>query len=154
MYDYRFLIMWAVLLVIAIVAETVTQELVAIWFMPAIVINCILAYFQVDLYIQIMVFIFLSAVLLITTRRWAKRILSPGKQPTNADRVVGETGTVIQRVSALDATGQVKVMGQIWSARSEDPERILEENAVVRVVRIEGVHVVVSPCQETAAENA
>ena len=151
MYDYRFLIMWAVLLIIAIVAETITQELVAIWFMPAIVINCILAYFQVDLYIQIIVFIFLSAVLLITTRRWTKRIISPGKQPTNADRVIGEKGTVVQRISALDATGQVKVLGQIWSARAEDPSSILEEDTVVCVSGIEGVHVVVRPYAEISS---
>ena len=51
----------------------------------------------------------------------------------------------MQEIRNLDAKGQVKIQGSVWSARSENGEVIPLEGKV-RIVRIEGVKLIVNPC--------
>ena len=70
--------------------------------------------------------------------------MTPGYAPTNADRVIGTQAVVIQTIDNLQGRGQVVIAGQTWTARSAADE-ILPEGMLVRVLRIEGVKVYVTP---------
>lgn len=60
---------------------------------------------------------------------------------TNAERLVGMHGLVVKAVTH-ELPGQVKVHGQIWSARSIDPQ-VLPAGTMVEIVRVQGSHVIV-----------
>ena len=53
----------------------------------------------------------------------------------------GKKGTVV-KIIKLDQTGQIKIDGQIWSARSLHLQ-LLEPGALVEVIRVSGCHCIV-----------
>ena len=61
-------------------------------------------------------------------------------QHTNADRLIGREGVVIVPLNATEGKGQVKVDGQIWSAKADTD---IAEGVKVTVRSIEGVKLVV-----------
>lgn len=142
---YLPVILWLGLLVLSILTEAGTRNLVAVWFMPGEILGIVLGYFGVPLWIQILQFLILTTVLLILTRPLVKRLLPQKPVSTNADRVIGEEALVTQRICFSEGSGQVRVLGQVWSAKAENPDTVIENDSLVRVVRIEGVRVVVCP---------
>jgi membrane protein implicated in regulation of membrane protease activity len=62
---------------------------------------------------------------------------------TNVDRLPGMRGVVTQTI-APGISGQVKIEGQVWSARAINTD-IIVENTMVEVVRVQGCHVIVRP---------
>jgi membrane-bound ClpP family serine protease len=77
---------------------------------------------------------------------WAYRKMAPPDQePTTqtATNLIGLEGLVTVPVQPDTPRGKVKVQHQIWSAVSEGG--IIPEHARVRIVRVDGVIVVVAP---------
>ena len=70
-----------------------------------------------------------------------------GKVKTNADRIVGQQGVVILEIDNQAAQGQVRINGQVWTARSQDPAPI-PAGAQVEVVQISGVKAIVKPLEQ------
>jgi membrane protein implicated in regulation of membrane protease activity len=72
-----------------------------------------------------------------------KRINPDTKSPTTVSRdsLVGMEGMVLVKVIPDSLSGKVRVAGQDWSARSE--EEIIPVGSKVRVIKSEGVHIVV-----------
>ena len=88
------------------------------------------------------IFVILSAVLLICTRPLVKKFVNRKTIATNADRIIGADGIVTNRIDPINNSGQVKIYGQIWSAKSRFGIPI-EENTLVIVTALEGVKAVV-----------
>ena len=86
----------------------------------------------------------MSLLCLAAARPLAKRYLNNKVEPTNADRVIGETAQVIEDVDNVHGKGAVVIRGMTWSARSQDGGPITT-GTMVRVLRIEGVKVFVEP---------
>lgn len=70
-----------------------------------------------------------------------KKRMRQSHYATNAHALIGKHAFVIQTIHPEQA-GQVKVGGEIWSARALNSGKI-EKEAVVEVVAIRGVHVLV-----------
>ncbi len=79
---------------------------------------------------------------LIATRPLTKKILSKKKQPTNADRNIGQIAVVTEEIENLKDKGAVKVNGVVWTAKNtaDDP---IPAGEKVRILRIEGVKLIV-----------
>lgn len=91
---------------------------------------------------QIFVFAVVSAIMLVLTAPLSKKFRQSKKVSTNADRLIGQEGIVLRRIDPIENKGQIKVMGQVWSAEGIDGcEFNVGEKVVVR--SIEGVHVMV-----------
>lgn len=93
--------------------------------------------------LQVIVFVTISAVLLVVVRPIALRKLKPAgpAQRTNAAGYVGRRGEVLETVTAR--SGLVKVVGEDWSARSVDESRAFGVGETVFVVRFDGAAVIV-----------
>ena len=137
-----FEILWGVVAIAAIVVEAFTAELVSIWFLPAAVVSLILAICGVPIPIQIAVFVVVTVVSVFVFRAMFIKRIKPKKTATNADALIGEKAVVIVPINNLEAQGQVKVRGQVWSARSADPDTVIDTDAVVTVTAIEGVKLI------------
>jgi len=75
---------------------------------------------------------------------WIYKKINPDtKSPTTVSRdsLVGMEGMVLVKVIPDSLSGKVRVAGQDWSARSE--EGIIPVGSKVRVIKSEGVHIVV-----------
>ncbi|MGM9681463.1 MAG: NfeD family protein [Eubacteriales bacterium] len=134
---------WIALIVLAIVAELLTTSLVAVWFIPAGIVSLTLAVLLPDqLALQIVLYPVIALLLLLLTRPFVKKRLQKGNyQPTNADRVIGMTAVVTEEIDNVAETGEVKVGGIRWTARSQDGTKI-EKGAEVVVLEIEGVKLI------------
>ena len=84
-----------------------------------------------------------SAVLLLLTRPMAVKMLKKGTVATNADSLIGREAVVTEKIDNLRSTGTVQVNGQEWSARSVNPEHVIEKDEIVMVRSIEGVKLIV-----------
>lgn len=61
------------------------------------------------------------------------------------DSLPGEEGRVTVAVVPHKITGKVLIRGSTWSARTADDAKTIPVGTMVRVIRAEGVHVVVEP---------
>ena len=143
-------IFWLIAMVIFAATELMTVSLVSIWFAVGALGAIIVALLGGGLILQVTVFLALAIVLLLGLRSVVRKHLAPRITKTNIDSLIGATGVVLTPVNNIAALGQVRVNGVEWSARSTDNSHI-PAGTLVKVDRIEGVKVFVSPAEETAA---
>lgn len=134
---------WVAVIAAAIIVESLSAQLVSVWFALGGFVSLILSLFDVSIQIQIAVFFAVSVAALIAIWPFAKKLLKKEHIKTNADRYIGQTAIVTEDISNINAKGQVKVDNQIWSARSENGEDI-SAGARVKVLKIEGVKLIVA----------
>ena len=93
--------------------------------------------------VQIAVFIVASLASLLLLRPIARRhIRTPSQLRTGTAALVGASATVLDRVDGQG--GQVKLSGEVWSARAFDEDEVIEPGHSVRVMQIEGATALVS----------
>jgi membrane protein implicated in regulation of membrane protease activity len=93
--------------------------------------------------VQWIVFIALSMASLLVLRPVAKRHLrTPGQLRTGTAALVGGQALVLQRVDRDG--GQVKLAGEVWSARAYDDDDTYEPGARVEVMKIDGATALVA----------
>lgn len=120
----------------------------SLWFSVGALAAMLVALFTDSLTAQVVVFAIVSLLSVLLLRPLVKKYINPHTTPTNADRLIGSTATVIQPVDNAKAAGQVQIQGQVWTARSED-DSALEKGTLVTVVRLEGVKAIVRPVSPT-----
>lgn len=129
---------WLILAVVLGVVEAVTVSLISVWFAIGALAAIIPAFFNVPVWGQVLVFLFVSAISFAFTKRFFKDIVKVKKQPTNSDSLIGTDGIVTEEIDNLSGKGKIYISGLTWSARTENGE-IIPEGAVVTVNKIEGV---------------
>ena len=134
---------WLIALVVFLVIEASTLGLATIWFAGGALVALIAAMCGAGIVIQIVLFLVVSLVLLFFTRPLAVRFLNKDTLKTNVDRVVGMEGVVTEEISNLAGTGKVSLGGNIWTARTENEGGTIPVDAVVTVLRVEGVKLIV-----------
>ena len=135
---------WLAVIFLALVVEGMTAQLISIWFVPGGLAGLISGFCGAGEWVQILIGAIVTLVCLIATRPLVNRVMKFRKVDTNAGRLIDQTGIVVQEIRNLDAKGQVKIQGSVWSARSENGEVIPLEGKV-RIVRFEGVKLIVKP---------
>lgn len=138
---------WFVLLIIFSVAEAATVSLVSIWFALGALGAFIAKLLSASFPAQVTVFIIVSLISLLATRPLVNKLHTKNIQSTNADRCLGMDAVVIEEIDNLNSKGQVKVNGNVWTARSEN-NQIIPKGSIVRAVRIDGVKLIVKAEKE------
>ena len=140
-------IVWLGLLVLFLVVEAACPlHLVSIWFALGSLAALAVYFLDGALWLQVTVFLVVSAVLLISLWPLTKKFLNPRLTKTNVDSVIGSTGYVTAPVDNMKAEGQAKLGTMVWTARSTSGE-VIPAGTLVRVDRIEGVKVFVTPVE-------
>lgn len=139
---------WVIVIALAVITEVISEQLVSIWFVPGALVALILEIFNVDIWIQILVAAIVTLIGIFVLRRQLMRFVKNTDAKTNIDLIIGEKCVVTEKIHNFAGCGQVKVKGQIWSARgcSEDDE--FEEGEVLTVVAIEGVKLICKRIEE------
>ena len=145
---------WLIVLVACVVIEIITMGLTTIWFAGGALIAAIAAAFSLPVWLQIVLFLVVSLVLLYLTRPIAVKYFNKDRVKTNAESLVGQQAIVISEVDNLQGIGQVTVGGREWSARSINEGRQLPVGSVVGVRAISGVKLIVEEVDMSAKGNA
>ncbi|HCQ73731.1 MAG TPA: NfeD family protein [Clostridiales bacterium] len=134
---------WIIAMVVFLVIEAVTVGIVSVWFAIGALFAMVTAMLGANLWVQIAVFLVVSAVTLYFTRPLVKKYVNNKVEPTNADMLIGKECRVVETIDNLTGTGAVYVDGKTWTARTVD-EEIIPEGQLVKAERIEGVKLIVS----------
>ncbi len=145
--------MWAIwlgILIIAIIVEFLTEELISVWFIGGAALALILssfAYEAIPWWAELIVFVGVSLLLLLIVRPLAKEYLTKDQVDSNADTMVGKLGILTKDVTELDY-GEVKISGNLWRAVLPAGEKEIKEGTKVKVIAIEGNKLIVKPLRE------
>lgn len=142
-------VFWMVVSVILFVVEGATTQLICLWFAFGALFAVLASFIGAPLWVQLLIFLVSSVAVLIVGRPIFMEKLSKRREPTNADRVIGQTGLVIEQIDNLAQTGRVSVNGLDWTARTEE-DTIVPVRSKVLVLRIDGVKLIVGPAPEPA----
>lgn len=145
---------WLGLAVVLGVVELCTAQLVSIWFVIGALVSsiCAATFLGDYIYIQIIVFLAVSAIALFLTRPLVKRLKSFNKTKTNSDKNIGKTALVIADIDNTMSTGLAEIDGARWSARSKNGVKILAGTTVL-VEEIQGVKLIVTPLANNESEE-
>lgn len=136
------LIVWIAAAVIFFVIEVLTSQIVTIWFAVGSIGAIFANVLKAETIWQIVVFAVLSLITLLIARPYMKKFTQTKVQPTNADMCIGSKAVVTEDIDNTKGTGQVKIKGAVWSAKSNDEEVILKDSVVI-VKSISGVKLIV-----------
>src|SRR5690554_2984990 len=117
------LILWIVLIVITIIIELETSDLITVWFTLGAIAALISSAFDADPMLQVAIFIGVSLILIVLTRPLTKKMMKTEIVRTNADKVIGMQA-VVTKVINPDEIGEVKVDNSLWRAISLDNQAI------------------------------
>lgn len=139
-------IIWLIIMVVMLIIEAATTALATVWFAAGALVAMIMDLCGAPHNLQIIVMAAVSVVTFVICMIWIRPKLESLRraniQRTNADRLIGKEGVVIVPIDPMEGKGQVKVDGQVWSAKSESA---IAEGKKVTVRVIEGVKLVVDP---------
>ena len=136
--EWFYPVLWLALIILFVVLEASTVQLVSIWLAAGYLAALIPAMMGMPLVVQVIVFVAVSAVCLVFTRPFVKRVLAVKKVNTNVDRTIGEIGLVTETIDSTLESGRVMVDGLSWKARTSD-NTVLEAGTRVQVKEIHGV---------------
>ncbi len=139
---------WLVIFVVLLLVEIFTMGLTTIWFAGGALLAFLAGLLGFGLAVQVILFIVVSAVLLVLTRPLAVKYFNQGRQKTNAESLIGQHALVLEEIDTLQARGRVEVGGQEWSAKTDRPDGRIEAGSVVVIDGIQGVKLIVREKEE------
>ena len=139
---------WLAILTFFLVAEAVTVQLTTIWFAGGALVAALAAGMGAEEWLQIILFLAVSLILLILARPVLKKCLNKGMVRTNVNSLIRQSAVVIQKIDNLAQTGQVRINDIEWLARTSDDKEIIPEKTVVTITEVRGVKLIVKVKKE------
>lgn len=135
---------WLIAAGIFMVAEMFTMGFLVFWLGLGALLTMIVSFFTSNIIIQTTVFVISSTILIFATKPLVNRFTKKDNTPTNVYSIVGKKALVIQDIDWANSTGQIKVNGEVWSAKTDEQINIPKDSEV-QIERIEGVKAYVTP---------
>jgi len=136
---------WVALVIIFAIIEVFTLGLTTVWFALGALVMVFLSFIKIPLSVQILIFLAISAALLIFTRPVAIKKFKMGKEKTNVESFAGKHVLVTKAIGEFEK-GEAKLNGLIWTARSENDAEIAA-GTKCEIIRVEGVQLIVRPLE-------
>ncbi len=97
-------VVWVVAFFLAVLIEVLEPQLVSLWFAGGALVALVAAILNVNVVVQIVLFLASTIVLLILTRPFVKRVTNKLPVPTNADALIGQE-ILIEKGFSLKSQG-------------------------------------------------
>ncbi|GAB3810046.1 NfeD family protein [Micromonospora zhanjiangensis] len=134
-------VLWIVLGVVLAVAEIFTTTLFLIMFAVGALAAAGAAALGAPIALQALVFALVSALTVVAVRPTIKKHLESATDdhgtPIGVAAIEGADALVLDRVDADG--GQIKIDGELWTARAYDGTQVFEPGERVRVIEVRGV---------------
>jgi inner membrane protein len=131
---------WVAATLILGFGEIVTAGFFMLPFAVGALVAAVLAWVGVAPVVQLLVFIVVSTVALFVLQRFV-RGADEHQPPMGSNRMVGQTGRVIEPIDSATGVGRVRVETEDWRATTDGPG--LAVDTTVRVIGIRGTRLVV-----------
>ena len=139
-------IVWIILAIIFALLEGITLGMLTIWFTVGSIISAVSALLGANVTMQVAIFFIVSLVLLIFTRPIFVKHLKIGKEKNVIQQIEGRIGIVTQSIKPF-SSGLARVNGVTWTAITDTPDQTIEKGAEVRIVKVEGVKLIVETAE-------
>ena len=139
--------MWTIWLIAAgvfLAIEIVTVGFLVFWLAIGALLAMVVSFIFDSIIVQTAVFLVSSTILILLTKPLTEKYINKPTKPTNVDSLIKKHGIVITDINSIEGTGQVKVNGEVWSAKCSDDITIIK-GTDVEVTNIDGVKLVVKP---------
>lgn len=134
-------IIWLILAILFIALEINTLTLTSLWFAFGSIVTMACTSFTNSTFLQFSIFLSSSLAFIIALKPITKKYIHTEKVATNVDRIISMIGIVLEDVDWN--SGEVKVDGKIWSARTDSPDILLKKGTKVEILKIQGVKLIV-----------
>lgn len=135
---------WMIIFIGLLVFELMTVNLVTIWLAIGALASFILSFWVTEFIWQMLMFVGVSLISLLLTKKFVKKVRGKEIEHTNLDRVIGKIGIVTEEITKLEP-GEVKVDGKKWSAVST---KKINVGSKVEILSIDGVKLNVKEVKE------
>ena len=143
-------VFWLIAAGIFFIIEMATIGLLVFWLGIGSLLAMVTSFFVESIIVQFVVFLVTSTLLIIFTRPLVNKFVKVPKEiKTNAYSIIGKKGIVTSKINNIEGSGQIKIDGEVWSAKSLDEEEI-EKNTEIEIVEIDGVKAVVKKVTDNA----
>ncbi len=147
-------VFWLIAAGIFFIIEMATIGFLVFWLGIGSLLAMLTSFFIDNIFVQALVFVATSTLLLIFTRPLVNKFIKiPKEIKTNAYSIIGKKGIVISKINNIEGTGQIKMDGEVWSAKSATDEDI-PENTEIEIVEIDGVKAVVKEATQKEEDKA
>ena len=126
---------WLGVIIFSLVVEALTVQMIAVWFAPAAAVSLVSSLFGAPLWLQIVLFIGVSALCVATLYKRLRDNILNKSEKTNLDALIGEIGFVEEEIP-MYKPGRISVKGMSWKAVSDEA---IGEGERVRITDINGV---------------
>ncbi len=135
---------WLAAMIVFGITEAATVNMVSIWFVGGALCAMIAQLLGGGVWLQIVVFLVVSGILLASLRSFVRKFVLPRKTATNSDMALGRETYLTETADNLMETGTLKLDGKVWSVRSASGE-VIPAGTLVKVVKLQGVKLYVEP---------
>ncbi len=136
-------VVWLVLTIVLAVIELTTLGLITIWFAIGSVFALFVALLGGNTWVQLIIFVIVSALTMLTVRPLATKYINSKVKKTNIDAVIGRKLIAKTDIDNVKGTGKVDMDGSTWLAASSFDEVVINAGEEVRVVRVSGAKLIV-----------
>jgi membrane protein implicated in regulation of membrane protease activity len=141
---------WLAVAMVLGLAELVSLDLILLMLAGGALVGALTALFLLPVPVQVIAAVLTSiAMLAIVRPSVVKRLHSGPDLVTGHDKLVGKQGVVLSEVSCDG--GQVRIAGEVWTARPYDDDAVIEPGARVDVFEIRGATAMVHKIPELDA---
>jgi membrane protein implicated in regulation of membrane protease activity len=145
--DWALPLLWFGIIVLTLIIEGQTTDLIAVWFAPSAFVSLILSFFKVQFWIQFGVFVVLTLIGLVLSFTLIRPIMRKRNkvEKTNVDAMAGKLALVEEDINNNIPCGVAKINGQLWTARMDDPTLTASKGDWVKIIRVEGSKLICQP---------
>jgi membrane protein implicated in regulation of membrane protease activity len=142
-------IFWLILAAVFVLVEILTINLVSVWFAAGALAAMVASFVGASVILQAIIAVAVAGIVisLVVIFKPFDKFKKKETEPTNFDRIIGQTGIVLEQIDPILGKGTVKVMGQVWSAIPEG-EYHIKEGTEITVLSVSGVKIVVKPINQ------
>ena len=138
-------VIWLVVAVVLGVAEVLNLSFYLFPFAIGAAAAAVVGLAGGGLAVELITFAVLTGVSFTVVRPIARRHINmPPQLRTGTAALVGRTAIVTERIANDEAVGQVRIDGEVWTARAYDEDDVIEAGTRVQVIQIRGATALVS----------
>ncbi len=128
------IIVWSMIIIGTIIVEIAGPQLVSIWFTLGAIVSLILAIFNVDVTIQLIVFVLVSTIALVISKPiYNKYINKNSDQKQDVNSLVGDEGVMVLFLNEENRQ-YVEIKGARWEIINEETIPVGKRIVVTKVV--------------------
>ena len=142
--------MWQIWLIAAgvfFVLEIFTVGFLVFWLGIGCLLAMLVSFVTDSVIIQTAVFVISSGLLIFATKPLVKKLAQKDNAKTNVYSLTGKKAIVIEDIDWATGSGQIKIEGQVWSAKTKEQVNI-PKGTEVEIESIEGVKAFVKPLHQ------